>query len=142
MVRPILPDERAAGASHGSAGFTLPMPAGLRIQDVLAFHGRDGQSVSERVEGSRLHKAFMCEGRASVLTLAFREQAVEASLTGPTGPAAMARARDAALRLLGSRWRFSDGSDSTRARMAPKHSGSWPPSRPIAASPPSTCGPA
>lgn len=81
--------------------FTLPMPPGLRVQDVLAFHGRDDQSVSERVVGNRrLRKAFMCEGRASVLTLVFGDQ-VEVSLTGATGATAMARAHGAALRLLG-----------------------------------------
>ncbi len=80
--------------------FTLPMPPGLRVQDVLAFHGRDGQSVSERVVGNRLCKAFMCEGRASVLTLVFGDQ-VEVSLVGATGAKAMARAHGAALRLLG-----------------------------------------
>jgi AraC family transcriptional regulator of adaptative response / DNA-3-methyladenine glycosylase II len=84
----------------GADTFVLPVPPGLRVQDVLAFHGRDAQSVSERVEGHRLHKAFLCEGRASVLTLAFGGQ-VEVSLAGATGPAAMAKAHAAALRLLG-----------------------------------------
>lgn len=99
---------RQAGLSPGAYRtllaadrFTLPMPAGLRVQDVLAFHGRDPQSVSERVEGRLLRKAFLCEGRASVLSLAFGDQAVEVSLAGATGPSAMARAHSAALRLLG-----------------------------------------
>ncbi len=88
-------------AMLGSDRFTLPMPPGLRVQDVLTFHGRDGQSVSERVEGVRLQKAFLCEGQASVITLEFRERTVEVSLTGATGARAMAKAHDAALRLLG-----------------------------------------
>jgi AraC family transcriptional regulator, regulatory protein of adaptative response / DNA-3-methyladenine glycosylase II len=88
-------------AMLGSDRFTLPLPAGCRVGDVLAFHGRDGQSVSERVAGARLHKAFLCEGRASVLTLTFSDQALEGSLTGASGPAAMAKAHTAALRLLG-----------------------------------------
>ena len=81
--------------------FTLPMPIGLRVQDVLAFQGRDGQSVSERVEGARLQKAFLCEGRASVLSLTFGEREIAVSLTGVGGRRAMARAHGAALRLLG-----------------------------------------
>ncbi len=85
----------------GSDHFTLAMPAGLRVQDVLAFHGRDGQSVSERVAGHRLHKAFLCEGRPSVLSLTFLEEAVEVSLQGAAGPAAVAKAHGATLRLLG-----------------------------------------
>ena len=87
----------------GSSHFTLSMPMGLRVPDVLAFHGRDGQSVSERVAGRRLHKAFLCEGLPSVLSLTFREEVVDVSLRGATGPAAMATAHGAALRLLG--WR-------------------------------------
>lgn len=85
----------------GSSHFTLSMPMGLRVPDVLAFHGRDGQSVSERVTGRRLHKAFLCEGLPSVLSLTFREEVVDVSLEGATGPAAMATAHGAALRLLG-----------------------------------------
>ncbi|MFZ1375985.1 MAG: Ada metal-binding domain-containing protein [Geothrix sp.] len=85
----------------GSDHFTLAMPAGLRVQDVLAFHGRDGQSVSERVVGHRLHKAFLCEGRPSVLSITFLEEAVEVSLQGAAGPAAVATAHGATLRLLG-----------------------------------------
>ncbi len=81
--------------------FILPLSAGFRVKDALSFHGRDGQSVSERVEGARLQKAFLCEGRACVLTLTFREQSVEVCLSGASGAAAMTRAHGATLRLLG-----------------------------------------
>ncbi|MDR3683183.1 MAG: Ada metal-binding domain-containing protein, partial [Geothrix sp.] len=81
--------------------FTLPLPARFRVKDVLTFHGRDGQSVSERVEGARLQKAFLCEGRASVLTLTFGASSVAVGLSGAGGAAAMAVAHGAALRLLG-----------------------------------------
>ena len=91
----------------GAATFRLPLPEGLRIDDVLAFHGRDGQSVSEQVRGRRLAKAFLCEGRPAVLGLHFQEHAVEVSLEGVSGPAAMARAHEAALRLLG--WQGDPG---------------------------------
>ncbi len=85
----------------GSTSFTLPLPPGLRVADVLAFQGRDAQSVSERVEDATLHKAFLCEGRASVLTMVFRGKKVDVALAGASGPAAMAMAHAAALRLLG-----------------------------------------
>jgi 3-methyladenine DNA glycosylase/8-oxoguanine DNA glycosylase len=85
----------------GSTAFTLPLPAGLRVADLLAFQGRDAQSVSERVTGTTLRKAFLFEGRASVLTLSFRGKKVEISLAGASGPAAMAAAHGASLRLLG-----------------------------------------
>jgi AraC family transcriptional regulator of adaptative response / DNA-3-methyladenine glycosylase II len=81
--------------------FTLPLPPGFRTQDALTFHGRDGQSVSERVEGTRLQKAFLCEGQAAVLTLAFHASSVGVILCGASGPSAMVRAHEAALRLLG-----------------------------------------
>jgi len=64
----------------GSSHFTLSVPMGLRVPDVLAFHGRDALSVSERVAGRRLHKAFLCEGLPSVLSLTFREEVVDVSL--------------------------------------------------------------
>jgi AraC family transcriptional regulator of adaptative response / DNA-3-methyladenine glycosylase II len=99
---------RQTGLSPGAyrtlltaTGFTLPLPTRLRVPEVLAFHGRDGQSVSERVEGQRLHKAFLCEGQPAVLTLAFQALGVAVSLKGAAGPAAMAVAHGAALRLLG-----------------------------------------
>ena len=84
-----------------SDGFHLPLPRGLRVPDVLAFHGRDGESVSERVEGDRLQKAFLCQGTPSVLSLTFQGERVVAALMGARGPAAMAHAHASALRLLG-----------------------------------------
>jgi 3-methyladenine DNA glycosylase/8-oxoguanine DNA glycosylase len=53
------------------------------------------------VEETTLHKAFLCEGRASVLTLVFQRTKVDVSLAGASGSAAMAAAHAAALRLLG-----------------------------------------
>lgn len=85
----------------GADRFTLPMPEGLRVEDVLAFHGRDPLSVSERVQGRALRKAFLFEGRPAVLRLAFGESGVEVALAGIEGPAAMAKAHAATLRLLG-----------------------------------------
>ena len=81
--------------------FELPLPAGLRVADVLAFHGRDAQSHSERVEGACLKKAFLCEGQPSVLSLAVGDQSITVSLEGASGSGAMALAHAAALRLLG-----------------------------------------
>ncbi len=81
--------------------FALPQPPGLRVADVLAFHGRDAESVSERVDGSCLHKAFLCEGHPSVLSLAFDGHEVSVALSGASGSGAMARAHIGALRLLG-----------------------------------------
>jgi AraC family transcriptional regulator of adaptative response / DNA-3-methyladenine glycosylase II len=81
--------------------FRLPHPPGLRVEDVLAFHGRDPESVSERVVGRRLQKAFLCEGRPSVVSLVFQAGHVDVHLTGASGARAMASAHAAVLRLLG-----------------------------------------
>jgi AraC family transcriptional regulator of adaptative response / DNA-3-methyladenine glycosylase II len=85
----------------GADSFSLPMPAGLRVRDVLAYHGRDNQSHSERVEGPCLRKAFLCGGQPSVLSMTFQERSIAVSLQGATGASAMATAHAAALRLLG-----------------------------------------
>ena len=84
----------------GSDRFTLVLPGDTRIGDLLAFHGRDPESVSERVQGTTLRKAAHLAGRPSVLTLAFGPETVAVSLEGARGPAAMAEAHRAALRLL------------------------------------------
>jgi len=88
-------------AMLASDRFTLPLPEGLRVADVLAFHGRDERSVSERVEGAHLHKAFVHEGEATVISLSFTGTEIAVSLEGAVGTAAMARAHGAALRLVG-----------------------------------------
>ncbi len=85
----------------GAEAFSLPLPSGLRVADVLRFHGRDPLSLSEQVAGLGLRKAFLCEGQPSVLSLDFGEEVVRVRLEGATGPLAMAQAHEAALRLLG-----------------------------------------
>ena len=85
----------------GSDAFTLPLPKGLRVADVLAYHGRDALSHSERVEGTCLKKAFLCDGQASVLSMTFKKTTISVALAGASGRSAMAKGHRAALRLLG-----------------------------------------
>lgn len=84
----------------GSDRFTLALPGDARIDDLLKFHGRDRDSLSERVRGATLRKAAFFAGRPAVLALAFGSGKVLVSLEGAHGPAAMAEAHAAALRLL------------------------------------------
>ena len=63
--------------------FTLALPPGYRADDMLAYHGRDPLSLSERVEGATLVKAMTVEGRAVVLEMAFRRGAVHCRVPGP-----------------------------------------------------------
>ncbi|HEY3399775.1 MAG TPA: Ada metal-binding domain-containing protein [Geothrix sp.] len=84
----------------GSDRFTLILPEHTRVADLLRFHGRDPESVSERVQGAVLRKAAHFAGQPAILSLAFGPEAVTVSLEGTQGPGAMAEAHRAALRLL------------------------------------------
>ncbi|HJW72139.1 MAG TPA: Ada metal-binding domain-containing protein [Geothrix sp.] len=80
--------------------FSVPLPEGTRIPDLLRFHGRDPESVSERIQGDTLRKAACFAGHPAVLKLVIGNEAVEISLHGTSGPRAMAEAHQGALRLL------------------------------------------
>ena len=85
------------------SGFALPLPRGYRVEDLLSYQGRDAQSVSERVEGRTLRKAFLLEGNPVVVQLRFMASRVEVALdpSAPPGPGAMLRVHRLARRLLG-----------------------------------------
>lgn len=84
----------------GSDRFTLALPASTRIGDLLRFHGRDPESVSERVQGTTLRKAAVIAGSPAILGLTFGSGTVAVSLEGARGSHAMAEAHRAALRLV------------------------------------------
>ncbi len=79
-------------------GFVLTLTRDFRAEDVLAYHGRDPQSLCERVEGRTLFKAIG-EG---VLEIRFEGPKAHCHLHGApvAGPAAMALHR-CAVRMLG-----------------------------------------
>lgn len=95
--------------------FTLPLPSGYRLDDVLAFHRRDAESVAEQVSERHLRKGMLLDGVSVVLDIAFnlaRPSAQDgapssASCTiladGPCTPAIEAYARAAAEAMLGLR---------------------------------------
>ena len=58
----------------------IELPDGFRRGDVLAFHRRDDQQVSERVNGEVLRKGLVWDGDAACLTLRFKAACAEASL--------------------------------------------------------------
>lgn len=80
-----------------AAGFTLRLPPEYRVEDTLAFHGRDPLSHCERVEGRRLTKAVAVAGRAGLLHLTFGNGRVAVSAPGLDG----ADVHALALRMLG-----------------------------------------
>lgn len=53
-----------------AAQFTLPLPAGYRLDDVLAFHRRDAESVAEQVSARQLRKGMLLDGVPVVLEIA------------------------------------------------------------------------
>ena len=90
-------------ALGGRPEFTLALPPGYRAGDMLAYHGRDPLSRSERVEGLRLVKAMALEGRAVELEMAFQGDAVHCRVRSEAAPgaAAMVTAHQRAVRMLG-----------------------------------------
>lgn len=93
-------DYRRLGAS---AAFSLELPARYRANDVLAYHGRDPASPSEKVQGMRLLKAVALGGRPTVLEIELGARRATCRVhDGPRPGAARMRAAHAvALRLLG-----------------------------------------
>lgn len=91
---------RALGSS---AELTLSLPAGFRADVVLRSHGRDPDSVLERVHGDVLVKGLMLGDVPARLHLRFGADAVRCRVEGVDRPGAgeMRSAHAAAVRLLG-----------------------------------------
>ena len=99
--------------------FTLPLPDGYRLHDVLAFHSRDAESVAEQVGACSLRKGLLLDGVPLVLDIALDEAQATVQDTaqannkpharcriladGALTAAAQAQAREAALSVLGLR---------------------------------------
>jgi len=66
---------------------TLALPPGYRVEDALAYHGRDPLSRSERVTGTTLVKAMLVADRPVLQELAFQDGAVRLRMLKPDGPA-------------------------------------------------------
>ncbi|MEO5734856.1 MAG: AlkA N-terminal domain-containing protein, partial [Rubrivivax sp.] len=49
----------------------IALPGNFRVPDVLAFHGRDGQQVAERVADAELQKGLSWQGRPACLHIRF-----------------------------------------------------------------------
>lgn len=50
----------------------IPLPAGFRPQDILAFHRRDGERLAEQVDDDGLKKGLLWQGLPACLDLRFR----------------------------------------------------------------------
>ncbi|AEC21503.1 HhH-GPD [Pusillimonas sp. T7-7] len=62
----------------------IPLPRSYRSQDILAFHRRDAQEISERVDESSLRKGLLWQSVPACLSLSFqpRQAVVELALDG------------------------------------------------------------
>jgi AraC family transcriptional regulator of adaptative response / DNA-3-methyladenine glycosylase II len=76
----------------GPPAFTLALPGDYRAEDVLAYHGRDPLSPSERVRGGTLVKAMALADGPGAVELAFRAGAVDCRILAPAAPGAAVRA--------------------------------------------------
>lgn len=89
--------------------FSIALPDGYRLHDVLAFHSRDAESVAEQVGPERIRKGMLLDGVATVLQVELGATtaacAFDADLDAGAAlpPTLAARARDAALNILGLR---------------------------------------
>ena len=56
-------------ALDGAQVFLLHLPAGYRAKEILGYHARDPEGLSERSEGNRIWKALHTEDGPAVLEI-------------------------------------------------------------------------
>jgi AraC family transcriptional regulator of adaptative response / DNA-3-methyladenine glycosylase II len=90
-------------ALRGGTVFLLQLPAGYRAKEILAYHARDPEGLTERSDGNKVWKALATEDGPVVLELSFEKEGVWARLHGDRklGAAGMGFVHAAALRMLG-----------------------------------------
>jgi len=90
-------------ALRGSEVFLIHLPAGYRSKEILGYHARDPEGLTERSEGGKIWKALATPDGPVVLELSFEKEGVWARLHGDKklGPASMAFIHEAALKMLG-----------------------------------------
>ncbi|MBV9548304.1 MAG: DNA-3-methyladenine glycosylase 2 family protein [Alphaproteobacteria bacterium] len=90
-------------ALDGATTFLLHLPAGYRPQEILAYHARDPEGLSERSEANRIWKALHTDDGPAVLEITLEKDGawVKVHAGGKLGRGAMAFLHEAALRMLG-----------------------------------------
>src|SRR5580698_7459051 len=87
----------------GASVFLLQLPPGYRAAEILAYHGRDPESLCEKSEGNRLWKALLTPDGAAVLEISLEKEGawcrVHAAKT--MCRESMAHSHASALRMLG-----------------------------------------
>jgi AraC family transcriptional regulator of adaptative response / DNA-3-methyladenine glycosylase II len=90
-------------ALDGAQVFLLQLPAGYRAKEILGYHGRDPEAVSEKSEGNRIWKALPTEDGPAVVEISIEpgQAWVKVHSERKLGRGAMAALHQAALRMLG-----------------------------------------
>src|SRR5579872_6264942 len=90
-------------ALDGAEVFMLQLPAGYRAREILAYHARDPQSVSEKSEGNRIWKALHTTDGPAVIEISIEpgQAWVKVHAEHRLDREAMAALHGAALRVLG-----------------------------------------
>src|ERR1700761_1267058 len=89
-------------ALDGAQVFMLQLPTGYRSKEILAYHARDPEGLSERSEGNRIWKALHTEDSPAVLEISIEpgQAWVKVHADKKLGRAAMASLHAAALKIL------------------------------------------
>jgi AraC family transcriptional regulator of adaptative response / DNA-3-methyladenine glycosylase II len=69
-------------AMNGASVFLLHLPAGYRQQEILAYHARDPESPTERVDRNRIFKALRTPQGPVALELSFENEGAWAKVHG------------------------------------------------------------
>jgi AraC family transcriptional regulator of adaptative response / DNA-3-methyladenine glycosylase II len=90
-------------ALRGGSVFLIHLPAGYRAKEILAYHARDPEGLSERSEGGKIWKALLTLDGPAILELSLEREGAWARLHADKklGPASMAFVHDAGLKMLG-----------------------------------------
>ncbi len=89
-------------ALDGAQVFMLQLPVGYRAKEILAYHARDPQSLSERSEGNRIWKALHTPDAPAVLEISIEpgQAWVKVHAEKKLGRGSMAILHAAALKIL------------------------------------------
>lgn len=90
-------------ALRGGSVFLIQLPAGYRAKEILAYHARDPEGLTERSEGNKIWKALLTQDGPAVMELSLEKEGawVRLQANKKLGPASMAFVHDAALKMLG-----------------------------------------
>ena len=90
-------------ALRGGSVFLIQLPAGYRAKEILGYHARDPEGLTERSSGSKIWKALLTDDGPVILELSLEKEGAWARLEAgkKLSPASMAFVHDVALRMLG-----------------------------------------